>query len=79
MWPTIVLGMTTSPKREETLNLARRRFIEYKATRNDVNMTSDLNLHECSRHIILDESLFHAVIRKVLITREGGCNLSRDK
>jgi hypothetical protein len=51
----------TSPNREDALTLAKSRFIEYKTTRNDVNVISDVNLRERTVHIILDESLFHLV------------------
>jgi hypothetical protein len=54
-------GIFTSPKRQEALTLANRRFVEYKTVRNDVNIISDPNLHERITHIILDESLFHVV------------------
>jgi hypothetical protein len=51
----------TSPKCDEALTLVKRRFIEYKTVRNDVNSISDLNLHQCTQHIIIDDTLFHAV------------------
>jgi hypothetical protein len=54
-------GIITSPKREEALNLVKRRFIKDKTVRNDVNIISDTNMHEQTTHIILDKSLFHVV------------------
>jgi hypothetical protein len=53
--------MSSLPKREEALTLAKRRFIEYKTLWNDVSIISDLRLHERTTHIILDESLSHVV------------------
>jgi hypothetical protein len=64
-------GIITSPKGEEALTSARRRFIEYKMVRNDINIISDPNLHEHSTCTILDESLFH-VVKNVLNENGAG-------
>jgi hypothetical protein len=47
------------PKRQEALTLAKRRFIEYKTVRNDMNIIAYPNMHERTPHIIRDKSLLH--------------------
>jgi hypothetical protein len=54
-------GIISSPRHEEALTLAKRRFIEYQTVWNDLNLISDSSLHERTTHIILGESRFHVV------------------
>jgi hypothetical protein len=58
-------------KRQEVLTLAKRRFIEYKTVRNDINILADLNLHERTPYIIRDKSLLH-VMENAPNQRRGG-------
>jgi hypothetical protein len=59
------------PKRQETLTLAKRRFIEYKTVQNDINIIADPNLHERTPYIIRDKSLLH-VMENAPNERRGG-------
>jgi hypothetical protein len=63
-WPAsgrqLFQGIITVSKRPETLTLAKRRFIEYKTVRNDINIIADPNLHECTPYIIRDKICTYA-------------------
>jgi hypothetical protein len=59
------------PKRQEALTLAKRRFIEYKTVRNDINIIVDPNLHEHTPYIIRDKSLLR-VMGNAPNERRGG-------
>jgi hypothetical protein len=49
------------PKRQKALTLVKRRFIESKTVRNDINIIADPNLPEHTPYIIRDMSLLHAL------------------
>jgi hypothetical protein len=59
------------PKRQETLTLVKRRFIEYTTVRNDINIIADPNLHERTPYSIRDQSLLH-VMKNAPNERRGG-------
>jgi hypothetical protein len=70
-------GIATVPKRREALTLAKRRLIEYKTVRNDINITVDPNLHERTLYIIRDKSLLHAMENAPNERRGGIINVHR--
>jgi hypothetical protein len=59
------------PKGQEALTLAKRRFIEDKTVRNDINIITDPNPHERTPYIIRDKSLLY-VMENAPNERPGG-------
>jgi hypothetical protein len=64
-------AIVTVPKLQEALTLAKRRFIEYKMVRNDINIIADSNLHERTPYIIRDKNRLH-VMENAPNERRGG-------
>jgi hypothetical protein len=75
-WPApgrqLFQGIIAGPKRQESLALAKPRFIEYKAVRNDINIIADPNLHQRTPYIIRDKSLLHVMENAPNEPREVG-------